>query len=384
MPEVAAQLMREGIVNHHRVEGVRRVENPVGIRRQAQQREVLLLIELINELHCEAQLRHPRRGRAAHTITRARRQRRRVRERRLPVHRLVQRQMHERPAVRHRHVSAERIHHQQRQRGGELQHVREQVQVRLAVRRAGQQSLLEGARAKLRRVRDQKRCGVNHRRAHRKRSVECEADDRAVRAAGEFHREGLREVPARARELHLRREARPAARVRLARRWTRERPAQLRLPAHAAERHIRLLRRIGWRELRHDIRRAIHEREIAALLREAEVRVQRREVVRAILARDENHHRLVRQQRHVGERPLRQVRRAVREEPPGEIHRRIAAVMDLNPPVTLAVLVLQAALVLREKLRDVSRVERVRRSGARNRAQRQPQQHQSAMEPVRE
>src|SRR4030095_392767 len=65
-PHIATQLVDEWIMNQHRIEDVRGIKHPIGIRREATTREPLALVEFIQELQCEARLRHPRRARTAH------------------------------------------------------------------------------------------------------------------------------------------------------------------------------------------------------------------------------------------------------------------------------------------------------------------------------
>ena len=85
--------------------------------------------------------------------------------------------------------------------------------------------------------------------------------------------------------------------------------------------------------------------------------MQLRENLGAILARREHEQVFVRQHDHAGEFPLRQIRARVGEEPAREIHRRLAAVVQLDPARVVAVIIEQAALIDREKFRQINPVE---------------------------
>src|SRR5689334_12443096 len=64
-PHIATQLMNERVMNQHRIEHIWGIKYPIGIRREAQDRETLFLVEFIQELQRKAWLRHPRRARTS-------------------------------------------------------------------------------------------------------------------------------------------------------------------------------------------------------------------------------------------------------------------------------------------------------------------------------
>ena len=112
-------------------------------------------------------------------------------------------------------------------------------------------------------------------------------------------------------------------------------------------------RKRGRRELGDHVRGRVRQREVTPLRVEPEVRVQIREVGASVLRRGEHNQFLARQQHPAGEAPLRQVRRVVREKPAREIYRPGAAVVQLDPGRTFAVVIPQAALIIRQKFGEI-------------------------------
>ena len=306
-------------------------------------------------MHRPARLRHSHRRRPAHVKPAARGERGRVRERRAARDGIEEREVNKIIARGNRRVLRGLVHDQQRQRRRERERVGVQAQIHFAARRAGEQARLIGSCAEVRGVREQQRRGKNGRRGRRQRAVQRVAHDRIGDAGRELQRERFREISTRLGKNHLRREALSAAGIGPARRGSREKTARRRLAPHAAVGDIGGL--FCGREFGDDSFVGIDERKIAARRIEPEIRVQLRENLGAILARREHEQVFVRQQNHAGEFPLHQIRARVGEEPAREIHRRLAAVVQLDPARVVAVIIEQAALIDREKFRQINPVE---------------------------
>src|SRR5947207_2865435 len=108
-PHIATQLVDEWIMNQHRIEDIRGIKHPIGIRREAQDREALVPVEFIQELQREARLRHPRRARTAHMEATAGQQGWTPVERSLSIHRFIEGEV--RRTQESRPVDADGIHY---------------------------------------------------------------------------------------------------------------------------------------------------------------------------------------------------------------------------------------------------------------------------------
>src|SRR4051812_47332974 len=107
--------MDERVMNQTGIEGVWRVENPIGIGWEAEHGKILLMVELIHELQREAGLRELGRAGTARMKTTAGREGRLAPERGLAIDRFVERELHGGRTQRCRSILTKRIHHQDRQ-----------------------------------------------------------------------------------------------------------------------------------------------------------------------------------------------------------------------------------------------------------------------------
>ena len=110
--------------------------------------------------------------------------------------------------------------------------------------------------------------------------------------------------------------------------------------------------RIRRREFGGDGPEGRDQRQIFAIGRELEVRVQAPGHVGAILFRSEHDQMLVGLNGHIGKLPLGEIRRIVGKKPSVQTGRSRGGVEDFNPIGTLAVLVVQGPIIIRHELGD--------------------------------
>ena len=65
--DLIAEIENERIVNEHRLETVRRIQDPIRLRGQAERRKVLVVVQIVPKLHRPALLRQARRAGTAHS-----------------------------------------------------------------------------------------------------------------------------------------------------------------------------------------------------------------------------------------------------------------------------------------------------------------------------
>ena len=118
-----------------------------------------------------------------------------------------------------------------------------------------------------------------------------------------------------------------------------------------AEADVAPLRRVGVEGAR-DGAVGLAQREIAAGVLKAEIRVQLRARHAPVLAGCEYHEPRIRVERHVWELPPGRRLHVVREPPAGEVHGRRAVVVQLDPVRAVAVHIVEQAVVFRHELRD--------------------------------
>ena len=382
MAEVASELVQQTVVHQREVKLVWRIKHPVGFRREARERRLVVLVELVQKFHREARFGKPLRAGAPQIDPRTLHRLRAVHDRDLPRGRVVVHDRDHDHVVHGRKAAGEtRARHgvddDNGQGGDEVRDAAGNLKITFGARRAGEARGRgrEGAGAHLERAADRDGPGVEQRgrRGNVRGAVhvlrggdEVVADEavRVRRAQGQQESVGI--GAAAARELHVQRGVGTGAVMR-ARRGHDEVAGDARVHAVAPVGDVLQLRiRIGGRKLRDDVGVWVHEGEVFAAGGESEIAVQLRQIVRAVLARGEDHEVAVAHEgRAIRDAPLGQVVHAVREEPAADVRGRTAGIVNFNPVRGVAVLVAQrvraVAIVHGEKFRnDEDRGRRVR------------------------
>ena len=153
--------MNEWIVNQDRFEQIGRIEDPVGIRRQAKNFAVRVETEFIPEFHRVTGLGEPLGAGSANLQGAARGKSRRIRQCRPTRHRLINRDVSERLAARTRRTFSQGVEDDDWQVRDEVDDIVTQQQITLAARWPRQQSVREGAGAHLHTVVDSNGSEVN-------------------------------------------------------------------------------------------------------------------------------------------------------------------------------------------------------------------------------